>query len=161
HRGPDDEGYYAKGPVALGQRRLSIIDLETGHQPVSNEDATVWAMLNGEIYNHVELREGLIRRGHRFTTRSDTEVLVHAWEDFGEDCIGYLNGMFALALWDERRQVLLLARDRMGEKPLYYTQLGGWLIFGSELRAILAHPSVSRELDLRGLARYLSSGYVA
>jgi asparagine synthase (glutamine-hydrolysing) len=160
HRGPDDEGYYVNGPVALGQRRLSIIDLETGHQPVSNEDGTVWAMLNGEIYNHVELREGLIRRGHRFTTRSDTEVLVHAWEDFGEDCIGYLNGMFALALWDGRRQVLLLARDRMGEKPLYYTQLGGWLIFGSELRAILAHPCVSRELDLLGLSRYLSSGYV-
>ena len=160
HRGPDDEGLYANGPIALGQRRLSIIDLETGHQPVSNEDRTVWAMLNGEIYNHVELREGLIRRGHRFTTRSDTEVLVHAWEDFGEDCVGYLNGMFALALWDERRQVLLLARDRVGEKPLYYTQLGGWLIFGSELRAILAHPSVSRELDLLGLSRYLSCGYV-
>src|SRR5215471_7442463 len=160
HRGPDDEGYYASGPVALGHRRLSIIDLETGHQPVSNEDGTVWAMLNGEIYNHLELREGLSRRGHRFTTRSDTEVLVHAWEDFGEDCVGYLNGMFALAIWDQRRQVLLLARDRMGEKPLYYAQPGGWLIFGSELRAILAHPSVSRELDLLGLSRYLSSGYV-
>ena len=140
HRGPDDEGYYVSGPVAFGHRRLCIIDLETGHQPLSNEDGTVWAMLNGEIYNYVELREALIERGHRFKTRSDTEVVVHAWEEFGEDCVGHFNGMFALALWDERRQFLLLARDRMGEKPLYYAQLGGSFIFGSELRAILAHP---------------------
>jgi asparagine synthase (glutamine-hydrolysing) len=160
HRGPDDEGYHVDGPVALGHRRLRVIDLASGRQPLSNEDGTVWAILNGEIYNHVELREALLGRGHRFATRSDTEVVVHAWEDFGEDCLGYFNGMFALALWDERRQVLLLARDRMGEKPLYYTQLGGWLIFGSELRSILAHPRVSRELDLFGLSRYLSSGYV-
>ena len=161
HRGPDDECYHVRGPVALGHRRLCIIDLETGHQPLANEDGTVWVVLNGEIYNHVELRDALVRRGHRFATRSDTEVLVHAWEEFGEDCVGHLNGMFALAVWDERRQVLLLARDRMGEKPLYYTQAAGSLIFGSELRALLAHPDVSRELDLVGLGRYLSNGYVA
>ena len=160
HRGPDDEGYYVSGPVAFGHRRLCIIDLETGHQPLSNEDGTVWAMLNGEIYNYVELREALIERGHRFKTRSDTEVVVHAWEEFGEDCVGHFNGMFALALWDEGRQILLLARDRMGEKPLYYAQLGGSLIFGSELRAVLAHPYVGRELDVHSLSRYLGSGYV-
>jgi asparagine synthase (glutamine-hydrolysing) len=160
HRGPDDEGYHVAGPVAFGHRRLRVIDLASGRQPLANEDGTVWAMLNGEIYNHVELREALLRRGHRFTTRSDTEVVVHAWEEFGEDCLGYFNGMFALAVWDERRRILVLARDRMGEKPLYYAQLGGWLIFGSELRAILAHPCVSRELDVLGLSRYLSSGYV-
>ena len=161
HRGPDDEGHHVRGPVALGHRRLCIIDLETGHQPLANEDGTVWAVLNGEIYNHVELRDALMRRGHRFATRSDTEVLVHAWEEFGEDCVGHFNGMFALAVWDERRQVLFLARDRMGEKPLYYTQVAGWLIFASELRALLAHPCVSRELDLLGVCRYLCNGYVA
>lgn len=160
HRGPDDDGYHVDGPVALGHRRLRVIDLETGRQPLSNEDGTVWAMLNGEIYNYVELREALRRRGHRFTTRSDTEVIVHAWEDFGEACVEYFNGMFALAVWDARSQVLLLARDRMGEKPLYYAELGDCLVFGSELRALLAHPCVARELDFTGFSSYMSSGYV-
>ncbi|HEY3099454.1 MAG TPA: asparagine synthase (glutamine-hydrolyzing) [Methylomirabilota bacterium] len=160
HRGPDDEGYYVAGPVALGHRRLRVIDLATGRQPLSNEDGTVWAMLNGEIYNYRELRETLLERGHRFTTASDTEVIVHAWEDFGEACVEYFNGMFALALWDARSQVLLLARDRMGEKPLYYAEVGDALVFGSELRALLAHPSVARELDLTGFASYMTSGYV-
>jgi asparagine synthase (glutamine-hydrolysing) len=160
HRGPDDEGYYINGPVALGHRRLRIIDPETGRQPIPNENGAVWAILNGEIYNHVELRQALGQRGHRFTTRSDTEVIVHAWEDLGEECVAQLNGMFSLALWDAAREVLLLARDRMGEKPLYYTELDGWVIFGSEVRAILAHPRVGRELDPFSVSRYLTSGYV-
>jgi asparagine synthase (glutamine-hydrolysing) len=160
HRGPDDDGYYVDGPVALGHRRLRVIDLAGGRQPLSNEDGTVWAMLNGELYNYRELRDALLRRGHRFTTASDTEVIVHAWEDFGEGCIEHFNGMFALALWDARSQVLLLARDRMGEKPLYYADVGNGLVFGSEVRAVLAHPGVTRELDFTGFASYLSSGYV-
>jgi len=160
HRGPDDEGYYVDGPVALGHRRLRVIAPESGRQPLSNEDGSVWAILNGEIYNYVELREALLRRGHRFTTESDTEVIVHAWEDFGEACVEHFNGMFALALWDARSQVLLLARDRMGEKPLYYAELGDCLVFGSELRALLAHPCVARELDFTGFASYMRNGYV-
>ena len=160
HRGPDDEGFYVEGPVALGHRRLRIIDLETGRQPVANETGTVWVILNGEIYNFLELRAGLQKRGHRFTTKSDTEVIVHAYEEFGEECVEHLNGMFAFALWDAERETLLLARDRMGEKPLYYTERHGWVVFASELRAILAHPHVARELDLPGLSRYLTSGYI-
>jgi asparagine synthase (glutamine-hydrolysing) len=160
HRGPDDEGYYAEGPVALGHRRLQIIDLATGHQPVANETGTVHAMLNGEIYNYRQLAETLRARGHRFRTSSDTEVIVHAWEEFGPDCLAHFNGMFALVLWDAERQILFAARDRMGEKPLYYAERNGWLVFASELRALLAHPEIGRELDVRGLSRYLTSGYL-
>jgi asparagine synthase (glutamine-hydrolysing) len=160
HRGPDDEGYYVAGPVALGHRRLNIIDLATGHQPIANETGTVHAMLNGEIYNYRSLAASLRERGHRFTTSSDTEVIVHAWEEFGEDCLAHFNGMFALVLWDTERQMLFAARDRMGEKPFYYAERPGCFIFGSELRALLAHPAVGRDLDLRGLSRYLTSGYL-
>ena len=160
HRGPDDEGFYVAGPVALGHRRLRIIDLETGRQPIANETETVQVILNGEIYNFAEVRSWLQERGHRFKTQSDTEVIVHAYEELGEECVAHFNGMFAFALWDEERETLFLARDRMGEKPLYYTEQDGWFIFGSELRAILEHPAVGRELDLLGLSRYLTSGYV-
>jgi asparagine synthase (glutamine-hydrolysing) len=160
HRGPDDEGFYVAGPVALGHRRLRIIDLETGRQPIANETETVQVILNGEIYNFAEVRSWLQERGHRFKTQSDTEVIVHAYEELGEECVAHFNGMFAFALWDEERETLFLARDRMGEKPLYYTEQDGWSIFGSELRAVLEHPAVGRELDLLGLSRYLTSGYV-
>ncbi|MGH7343011.1 MAG: asparagine synthase (glutamine-hydrolyzing), partial [Candidatus Rokuibacteriota bacterium] len=160
HRGPDDEGYYVDGPVALGFRRLNIIDLVTGHQPIGNETGTVHAMLNGEIYNYQSLAERLRERGHRFATRSDTEVIVHAWEEFGEDCLAHFNGMFALVVWDAERQTLFAARDRMGEKPFYYAERAGTFVFGSEIRAVLAHPEIAAELDLQGFTRYLTSGYV-
>jgi asparagine synthase (glutamine-hydrolysing) len=160
HRGPDDEGSYVDGPVALGHRRLQIIDLATGHQPIANETGTIHAMLNGEIYNFRSLAETLRARGHRFTTSSDTEVIVHAYEEFGEECLAHFNGMFAFVLWDAERQTLFIARDRMGEKPLYYTERNGWFVFGSEVRALLAHPEIGRELDLRGFSRYLTSGYL-
>ena len=160
HRGPDAVGYHVDGRVALGIARLRIIDLETGDQPIANEDGSVHVILNGEIYNYRTLREELSGLGHRFATRSDTEVIVHGWEELGEACPEALNGMFALALWDARREQLFLARDRMGEKPLYYTVAGGTLVFASELRALLAHPAVGRRLDLRGLARYLAFDFV-
>jgi asparagine synthase (glutamine-hydrolysing) len=160
HRGPDDEGYYVDGPVALGHRRLNIIDLATGHQPIANETGTVHAMLNGEIYNYRQLATALQARGHRFTTSSDTEVIVHAWEEYGEDCLAHFNGMFALVVWDAERRTLFAARDRMGEKPFYYAERPGAFVFGSELRALLAHPDVGRDLDLGGLSRYLTNGYV-
>jgi asparagine synthase (glutamine-hydrolysing) len=158
HRGPDDEGAYVEGRVALGHRRLKIIDLATGRQPVANETGTVHAMLNGEIYNFRGLADTLRARGHRFTTRSDTEVIVHAYEEFGEECLAHFNGMFAFVLWDAERQTLFIARDRMGEKPLYYAERNGWFVFGSEVRALLAHPEIRRELDLYGLSRYLTHG---
>jgi asparagine synthase (glutamine-hydrolysing) len=160
HRGPDDEGYYVEGPVALGHRRLNIIDLATGRQPIANETGSVHAMLNGEIYNYQSLAADLRDRGHRFTTSSDTEVIVHAWEEFGEDCVARFNGMFALVLWDAERQTLFAARDRMGEKPFYYAERPGCFVFGSELRALLAHPDVPIGLDLRGFSRYLTHGYL-
>ena len=160
HRGPDDEGFHVDGGLALGVRRLSVVDLQTGAQPVSNETARVWAVLNGEIYNHRELREELERRGHRFRTSGDTEVLVHAWEEYGQRCVRRLDGMFAFALWDADRRLLFLARDRMGEKPLYYAATSSALVFGSELRALLAHPAVPPELSLDGLHAYLAFEHV-
>src|SRR5229473_78896 len=125
HRGPDDEGFHVGPRVGLGMRRLSIIDLATGHQPIANEDGTVWAILNGEIYNYRELRRFLECRGHVFRTATDTETIVHLYEEYGERCVEKLRGMFAFAVWDERRRALLLARDRLGIKPLYYTLSGG------------------------------------
>ncbi|MGH7232660.1 MAG: asparagine synthase (glutamine-hydrolyzing) [Nitrospiraceae bacterium] len=161
HRGPDDEGYYIKGPIGLGHRRLSIIDIASGHQPISNEDQTVWVVFNGEIYNYVELRQGLIDRGHRFETSTDTEVIVHLYEEMGEDFVTPLRGMFAIALWDERAHTLLLARDRVGKKPLFYTiSPGQGLIFGSEIKAILQDPEVQRDLNPEALDSYLSLLYV-
>jgi asparagine synthase (glutamine-hydrolysing) len=155
HRGPDDEGAYVDDQAALGVRRLSVIDLATGRQPIANEDGTVRVTLNGEIYNFADLRARLERRGHSFRTRSDAEVIVHAYEEAGADCVGDLDGMFAFALWDASRRSLLLARDRMGEKPLYYHAGQDAFVFGSELRALLQYPDVPRALKLESLSRYL------
>jgi asparagine synthase (glutamine-hydrolysing) len=160
HRGPDDEGFYFKEHVALGMRRLSIIDLAGGQQPISNEDGSVWVVFNGEIYNFADLRQQLQQRGHQFRTHSDTEVIVHLYEEHGDDLVQHLNGMFALALWDERRQRLLLARDRMGEKPLYFTQSKEAFVFASELKALLQHPSIERRLSLVALRKYLQYEFV-
>jgi len=146
HRGPDDEGFYVAPRAAMGMRRLSIIDLATGRQPISNEDGTVWAVFNGEIYNFQELRRGLQSRGHSFATATDTEVIVHLYEERGPRCVEALRGMFGLAVWDEREQSLLLARDRVGIKPLYYCEAGGRLAFASELKALLELPEVGRAL---------------
>jgi len=161
HRGPDDEGTHFSPPVALGSRRLSIIDLAGGHQPMTNEDGSLWVSFNGEIYNHAEVREELLSRGHTFRTHCDTEVLLHAYEEDGDDFVHRLLGIFAFALWDGPRRRLLLARDRLGKKPLYYASLaGGGLAFGSELRSLLQHPGVRRGLNLRSLVRFLTFGYV-
>lgn len=160
HRGPDDEGFYTDKGAFLGHRRLSIIDVAHGKQPLTNEDGRVAIVFNGEIYNHHDLRHDLMARGHIFRTRSDTEVLVHLWEDEREGMIGRLEGMFAFALWDSRDRTLLLARDRMGKKPLYYGIFMGEIVFASELRALLIHPSVGRDIDVRSLYRYLTLDYV-
>jgi asparagine synthase (glutamine-hydrolysing) len=157
HRGPDDEGIYLGDGVGLGMRRLSIIDLETGRQPVRNEDGSIWAILNGEIYNYLELRADLERRGHRFSTSSDTETIVHLYEEHGPDCVADLRGMFAFAVWDERRRILLLARDRLGIKPLHYAEVGGRLVFASELKAILMLPEVERRLDWPAVGHLFTS----
>ena len=159
HRGPDDDGFLIDGPVALGMRRLSIIDLSSGHQPIHNEDRTVWIVFNGEIYNFRALRTALERRGHRFSTNTDTEAIVHAYEEWGIHAIRRLRGMFGLAIWDRRSQSLVLARDRVGIKPLYYTAAGGTLYFGSEIKAILQAREVPRDLDLDALDHYLSFLY--
>jgi asparagine synthase (glutamine-hydrolysing) len=159
HRGPDEEGYRVEGPVALGIRRLRIIDLPGGRQPVTNEDGTVSIVFNGEIYNYRELRHRLEGR-HAFKTRSDTEVIVHLYEELGPDCVRSLRGMFAFALWDAPRRRLLLARDHLGKKPLYYAWTGETLWFGSEVKALLASPAVGRSLDLTALDDYLALGYV-
>ena len=187
HRGPDEEGYFLNGPISttwgrsdltgevppvrghsaggagsvgLGHRRLSIIDLSSGQQPLSNEDGTVWVTFNGEIYNFQSLVAELEAKGHRFRTRSDTEVIVHAWEEWGEEAVKRFRGMFALALWDERRQLLWLARDRVGKKPLYYLLDEDRLVFASEIKAILEMPGVSRELDPTALSDYFSLLYI-
>jgi asparagine synthase (glutamine-hydrolysing) len=158
HRGPDDSGRYVNRRCAIGMRRLSIIDLGGGHQPICNEDRTIWVVFNGEIYNYRALREELLSRGHHFSTESDTECIVHLYEDRGADFVHALDGMFAIALWDQRTEELVLARDRLGIKPLYWAETGRGLVFGSELKALLVHPSVSRELSPRGLSHYLSFG---
>ena len=160
HRGPDDHGFLVEGPLALGMRRLSIIDLAGGHQPIGNEDGSVQIVFNGEIYNHRELRLGLEARGHRFSTRSDTEVIVHLYEEHGLDALDHLNGMFGLALWDARARRLVLARDRIGVKPLYWAATADGLVFASELKAVLLHPGVARRLDPAALRQYLAWEYI-
>lgn len=160
HRGPDDEGFYFSGPVGLGFRRLSIIDLSTGHQPICNEDETVWIVFNGEIYNYEELRTYLLGRGHVFRTRTDTEVIIHLYEEFGPACVERLRGMFGFAIWDERKQSLMLARDRVGIKPLYYAVENDCLVFGSEIKAILADPGISSEVRPEIIDRFLTFYYV-
>jgi len=160
HRGPDDEGIYARGPAGLGMRRLSIIDLAGGKQPIHNEDRTVWVVFNGEIYNFPELRRELEGRGHQFYTHSDTEVIVHLYEETGADCVKKLRGMFAIALYDTKQDALLLARDRLGKKPLHYAWHQGRLLFGSEIKTILAlHPELA-EVDSEGLLQYFYFGYI-
>src|SRR5262245_11339963 len=160
HRGPDDEGHYVEPGIAMGMRRLSIIDLATGRQPISNEDGSIWIVFNGEIYNHRELRETLLARGHKLRTRSDTETIAHLYEDEGERCVERLRGMFAFAIWDRRERRLFLARDRVGKKPLHYALAGRTLVFGSEIKSILQHPGVKREVNLRAISDFLSFGYV-
>jgi asparagine synthase (glutamine-hydrolysing) len=147
HRGPDDQGIYADESAAIGMRRLSIIDLSTGHQPVRNEDGTIWVVFNGEVYNFKELRRDLERQGHRFYTTTDTEVLVHLYEEVGPLAVDLLRGMFSFAIWDARRRQLFLARDRMGIKPLYFSQIEGGLVFASELKSMLQVPEIGRRLD--------------
>jgi asparagine synthase (glutamine-hydrolysing) len=165
-RGPDDESYHIPDPpaggaaIGFGFRRLSIIDLAGGRQPMSNEDGAIWIVCNGEIYNHADLRVELEAKGHIFRTHCDVEVLLHLYEELGPECVTKVNGMFALAMWDARKQTLFLARDRMGKKPLYYRNTPTQLIFGSEVKALLAHPDCPRELDPRNLSKYLAYEYV-
>src|SRR5512143_114680 len=161
HRGPDDEGRFVRGPLAMGMRRLSIIDVGGGHQPLANEDGSIWLVANGEIYNYRELRSELAAQGHTFRTGSDCETLLHLYETHGDDFLDRVNGMFAFALWDGPRSRLLLGRDRLGIKPLYVcSEAGGRLMFASEAKAILAAPGVRTELDTGALRAYLALGYV-
>jgi len=156
HRGPDDDGFYVNGPVGLGMRRLAIIDLKSGKQPIHNQDRSSWIVFNGEIYNYLELREKLEKLGHTFYTNSDTEAIVHAYDQYGADCPKHLRGMFAFAIWNETNQELFLARDRVGKKPLLYAQIEGDLVFGSEFSSLLLHPQISRDVNLEALDHYLS-----
>jgi asparagine synthase (glutamine-hydrolysing) len=160
HRGPDDEGIFVGPGIGLGFRRLSIIDVSGGHQPISNEDGSIWVMLNGEIYNYPELRKELLQRGHTLATRSDTETIVHLYEEYGEDCFAKLHGMFAIVLWDARQRRLLMARDRVGKKPLFYSADRQRVLFGSELKALLAADGLSRDIDSQALSDYFSFGYI-
>ncbi len=157
HRGPDDDGFYVHDNVGMAMRRLSIIDLAGGKQPMHNADRTKWIVFNGEIYNYRELRADLEKRGHSFYTNSDTEAIIHLYDEYGADCLQYLRGMFAIAIWDKSDRSLFLARDRVGKKPILYShQPNGDLIFGSEFQAILKHPSVTREVDYGAIDSYLS-----
>lgn len=157
HRGPDDDGFFVEGQAALGMRRLSIIDVAGGKQPIHNHDKTKWIVFNGEIYNYRQIREDLEKRGHKFYTRSDTETVVHLYDEFGTNCVDHLRGMFAFAIWDTVEKTLFLARDRVGKKPLLYShQPNGDVIFGSEFQALLQHPEVSRDVDHEAIDSYLS-----
>jgi asparagine synthase (glutamine-hydrolysing) len=161
HRGPDGDGEFFEPGIALGHRRLAIIDLSGGKQPLYNEDESVVVVFNGEIYNYQDLMKELIAAGHVFRTRSDTEAIVHAWEEWGEDCVDHFRGMFVFAIWDRRAETLFLARDRLGIKPLYYSEMpDGTLIFGSELKSLLVHPGLERELDPTAIEEYFAYGYV-
>src|SRR5438309_6023869 len=161
HRGPDGEGLWIDGPVGLGHRRLAIVDVAGGQQPMANEDQTVWIVFNGEIYNHPTLRPELEARGHRYRTRSDTETILHLYEEEGERCVERLQGMFAFAIWDRVRGRLLLARDRLGIKPLYYACTDQELLFASEIKAILAAGSVRPALNEAIVPEFLAAGFVA
>src|SRR2546422_2119864 len=156
HRGPDEDGFYFSEGVGLGMRRLSIIDLKGGQQPIHNQDRTAWIVFNGEIYNYRELRDKLEKLGHTFYTNSDTEAIIHAYDQYGADCPKHLRGMFAFAIWDERTRELFLARDRVGKKPILYAQVNGKLIFGSEFSSLLLHPDIGRDIDIEAIHHYLS-----
>ncbi|PYV93923.1 MAG: asparagine synthase (glutamine-hydrolyzing), partial [Acidobacteria bacterium] len=160
HRGPDDEGIYTQGRVGIGMRRLSIVDLATGHQPISNEDNTIWIVFNGEIYNHAELRPDLEARGHRYRTHSDTETIVHLYEEYGHDCVRHLRGMFAFAIWDSRKRHLFIARDRLGIKPLYYQHDDQQFVFGSEIKVLLSS-GMRPHFRRTALPEYLAFGYLS
>lgn len=160
HRGPDASGIHLDYPVILGQTRLSVIDLVSGQQPLSNEDGNIWITFNGEIYNFQSLRVQLQQLGHRFITNSDTEVIVHAYEQYGYKCLEYLRGMFAFAIWDRNQKILFLARDRIGKKPLFYARTSNRLIFASEFQALVSHPAVRRQIDFSSIDAYLTYGYV-
>lgn len=155
HRGPDDMGTYQNNFIGLGHRRLSIIDLKSGHQPMTNEDGSLWITYNGEIYNYRDLKSLLAQKGHQFKTDCDTEVIIHAFEEFGPECVHKFNGMFAFAIWDNNNKSLFLARDRLGEKPLYYTFIKNTFIFGSEIKSLFEHPFVKPEVDLNSIPEYL------
>ena len=161
HRGPDGAGLWVEGPVGLGHRRLAIVDVAGGHQPMANEDQTVWIVFNGEIYNHAELRPELEARGHRYRTRSDTETILHLYEEEGERCVERLRGMFAFAVWDRTHNRLFLARDRLGIKPLYYACTDRELLFASEIKAILAAGSIRAEFNEAVLPEFLATRFVA
>jgi len=168
HRGPDDSGVYisesraqsTEPRIGLGHRRLSIIDLSLGHQPMSNEDGSIWIVFNGEIYNFQELKEALIKNGHFFKTKSDTEVILHLYEDYGVDCVKELRGMFAFAIWDSKKKRLFLARDRLGKKPLVYTRYKNSFLFASEIKSILCDKNIPKEIDHIAIHHYLSYGYI-
>ena len=161
HRGPDDHGSFVSGPLAIGFRRLSIVDVTGGHQPMTNEDETVWIVFNGEIYNHTELRPDLERRGHRYSTNSDTETILHLYEEYGEDCVHKLQGMFALAIWDKRRKKLFCARDRLGIKPFYYAIVKDRFVFASEIKALFELSNFQPRLNRRVLPEFFAFGYVS
>ena len=161
HRGPDDDGFFTQGRIGLGMRRLSIVDVAGGHQPISNEDGSIWIVFNGEIYNHRALREDLIARGHHYRTNSDTETIVHLYEEYGKDCVQHLRGMFAFAIWDTKRKSLFIARDRLGIKPLYYRLTPRNFLFGSEIKVVLAYPGVHPGFNRSGLPEYLAFGYLS
>ena len=161
HRGPDDDGFFTQGRIGLGMRRLSIVDLATGHQPISNEDGSIWIVFNGEIYNHRMLRDQLITRGHRYRTQSDTETIVHLYEEYGTACVQHLRGMFAFAIWDAKRKSLFIARDRLGIKPLYYRHTPRNFLFGSEIKVLLAYPGARPEFNRHVLPEFLTFGYLS
>src|SRR5258705_6947018 len=161
HRGPDDEGSLVSGPITLGFRRLSIVDLARGHQPMGNEDGTIWIVFNGEIYNHCELRPGLEQRGHRYRTNSDTETILHLYEEYGDDCVHHLRGMFAFAIWDTRRQRLFCARDRLGIKPFYFATTGRRFAFASEIKALAQLPALRPRLNRPSLPEFFALGYLS
>ena len=161
HRGPDDAGYYLNPPVALGFRRLSIVDLSGGHQPMSNEDGTVWIVFNGEIYNHASIRPDLESRGHRYATRSDTETILHLYEEYGDDCVHHLRGMFAFAIWDSQKRRLFCARDRLGIKPFYYAVTQGRFAFASEMKALFEVPGLNPEMNQSALPEFFALGYLS
>ena len=160
HRGPDDEGYYITEEIALGQRRLSIIDLSGGHQPIFNEDKSISIIFNGEIYNYQKLADKLQKKGHQFRTNSDTEVIVHLYEEYGEECLPYLNGMFAFVIWDQNQKKIFAARDRIGQKPFFYSIQNHQFIFASEPKALLKHPEIQPKIDIEGMVQYLAYEYV-
>lgn len=161
HRGPDDQGVHTQGPIGIGMRRLAIVDLATGNQPISNEDGSIWIVFNGEIYNHSELRGRLIAKGHTYRSHSDTETIVHLYEEYGPDCVQHLRGMFAFAIWDSRNRKLFIARDRLGIKPLYYLLSKDRIVFGSEIKVVLQHPATRAEFRTESLPEFLAFGYLS